>query len=105
MSSSIEPDVGAEETETGTDPSVRAPSPVEEGDSVGKPTSSGGSIMIVLANAGQTLRGAQAELVLNPLMLAFETKNMKVVELALDCLHVGAHFLHSCRVLVTFISM
>ncbi|KAL8532969.1 hypothetical protein ACS0TY_009290 [Phlomoides rotata] len=92
--SSLEPDVGAEETETGTDPSVRAPSSVEEVESVGKPTSSGGSIMMVLANAGHTLQGAEAELVLNPLMLAFETKNMKVVELALDCLHKLIEYNH-----------
>lgn len=51
--------------------------------------------MMVLANAGHTLWGAEAELVLNPLRLAFETKSIKVVELALDCLHVGAHFVHS----------
>ncbi|OAY82078.1 hypothetical protein ACMD2_05242, partial [Ananas comosus] len=29
----------------------------------------------------------QAELVLQPLRLAFESKNIKLVELALDCLH------------------
>lgn len=42
--------------------------------------------------AGHTLGGAEADLVLNPLRLAFETKNTKMVELALDCLHVGAAF-------------
>ncbi|XP_027369107.1 brefeldin A-inhibited guanine nucleotide-exchange protein 5 isoform X1 [Abrus precatorius] len=46
-----------------------------------------GNINIVLANAGQTLEGADAELVLNPLRLAFETKNLKILEPALDCLH------------------
>lgn len=50
---------------------------------------------MVLANAGHTLSGAETELVLNPLRLAFETKNIKVVELALDCLHVGSHFAHN----------
>lgn len=45
------------------------------------------SIATALSNAGQTLNGAEAELVLNPLRLAFETKNIKIVELALDCLH------------------
>ncbi|XP_021732781.1 brefeldin A-inhibited guanine nucleotide-exchange protein 5-like [Chenopodium quinoa] len=45
------------------------------------------SIATALSNTGQTLEGAEAELVLNPLRLAFETKNIKVVELALDCLH------------------
>lgn len=46
------------------------------------------SVAAALSNAGQTLEGAEAELVLNPLRLAFETKNIKIVELALDCLHV-----------------
>ncbi|KAM7505722.1 hypothetical protein LguiB_004626 [Lonicera macranthoides] len=45
------------------------------------------NITTALANAGHTLDAAEAELVLNPLRLAFETKNVKVVELALDCLH------------------
>ena len=47
-----------------------------------------GNITVILANAGQTLEGADAELVLNPLRLAFETKNLKILEPALDCLHV-----------------
>lgn len=51
-------------------------------------TSTSGTITDSLANAGHTLGGAESELVLNPLRLAFETKNPKVVELALDCLHV-----------------
>ena len=42
----------------------------------------------MLANAGHVLQGADAEIVLNPLRLAFDTKNLKVLELALDCLHV-----------------
>lgn len=42
----------------------------------------------MLANAGCTLEGAEAELVLNPLRVAFETKNLKILEPALDCLHV-----------------
>ncbi|MED6176821.1 Brefeldin A-inhibited guanine nucleotide-exchange protein 5, variant 2 [Stylosanthes scabra] len=46
-----------------------------------------GNITVVLANAGQTLDGADAELVLNPLRLAFETKNLKIIDPALDCLH------------------
>ncbi|XP_024984145.1 brefeldin A-inhibited guanine nucleotide-exchange protein 5-like [Cynara cardunculus var. scolymus] len=48
---------------------------------------SGGGITKMLANAGHSLEGAQLELVLNPLRLAFETKNPKVIELALDCIH------------------
>ncbi|KAG8080082.1 hypothetical protein GUJ93_ZPchr0007g4420 [Zizania palustris] len=41
----------------------------------------------VLASAGRVLEGTQAELVLQPLRLAFETKHIKLVEPALDCLH------------------
>uniref|UniRef100_A0A453B9U2 Mon2/Sec7/BIG1-like dimerisation and cyclophilin-binding domain-containing protein n=1 Tax=Aegilops tauschii subsp. strangulata TaxID=200361 RepID=A0A453B9U2_AEGTS len=44
----------------------------------------------VLASAGRVLEGTQAELVLQPLRLAFETKHIKLVEPALDCLHVMA---------------
>ncbi|KHN17773.1 brefeldin A-inhibited guanine nucleotide-exchange protein 5-like [Glycine soja] len=46
-----------------------------------------GNINVVLASAGNTLEGADAELILNPLRLAFETKNLKILESALDCLH------------------
>ncbi|XP_019455526.1 PREDICTED: brefeldin A-inhibited guanine nucleotide-exchange protein 5-like isoform X4 [Lupinus angustifolius] len=46
-----------------------------------------GNITLVLASAGNTLDGADAELVLNPLRIAFETKNLKILEAALDCLH------------------
>lgn len=42
----------------------------------------------VLASAGRALEGTQAELILQPLRLAFEYKNVKLVEPALDCLHV-----------------
>lgn len=52
-----------------------------------KPVLLKGIITTALSNAGHTLDGAEAELVLNPLRLAFETKNAKVIELALDCLH------------------
>lgn len=52
-----------------------------------KGTSTSGTITASLANAGHTLKESESELVLNPLRLAFETKNPKVVELALDCLH------------------
>lgn len=45
-------------------------------------------ITTVLASAGHALEGVQAELVFHPLRLAFETKNIKLVESALDCLHV-----------------
>ncbi|OVA15766.1 SEC7-like [Macleaya cordata] len=45
------------------------------------------NITTALASAGHTLDGADAELVLQPLRLAFETRNLKLVEPALDCLH------------------
>lgn len=48
----------------------------------------GRDIATALASAGHTLEGPQVELVLNPLRLAFETKNLKLLEPALDCLHV-----------------
>ncbi|XP_019193476.1 PREDICTED: brefeldin A-inhibited guanine nucleotide-exchange protein 5-like [Ipomoea nil] len=51
------------------------------------PTSPSKTLITTLANAGHTLSVAEAELVLNPLRLAFETKNIKIMELALDCLH------------------
>ncbi|URD90555.1 hypothetical protein MUK42_27967 [Musa troglodytarum] len=44
-------------------------------------------IIAALASAGHTLDAAQAELVLKPPRLAFETKNIKLLEPALDCLH------------------
>ncbi|WOK99061.1 brefeldin A-inhibited guanine nucleotide-exchange protein 5-like isoform X1 [Canna indica] len=44
-------------------------------------------IISALASAGHTLDKTQAELVLKPLRLAFETKNIKLLEPALDCLH------------------
>lgn len=65
-------------------------SPSGEGtEQVSRPASESGTIVTALAQAGNTLSEAQAELVLNPLRLAFETKNGKIMELALDCLHVG----------------
>ncbi|KAK6144909.1 hypothetical protein DH2020_021729 [Rehmannia glutinosa] len=90
QSSSSESDAGAEKSKMGAD-SIRTPSAAEE---VERPTSSGESITMVLANAGHTLGGAEAELVLNPLRLAFETKNIRVVELALDCLHKLIEYNH-----------
>lgn len=91
--SSSEPDGGAEESEIGVDSSIATPS-VGEIEPVGRSASTSVSIRMVLANAGYTLSGAEAELVLNPLRLAFETKNIKVVELALDCLHKLIEYNH-----------
>lgn len=58
--------------------------------------SKSGTINISLANAGHTLGGAEVELVLKPLRLAFETKNLKIFDAALDCLHVCFFFLSYC---------
>ncbi|CAA2998750.1 brefeldin A-inhibited guanine nucleotide-exchange 5 [Olea europaea subsp. europaea] len=80
-------DAGAEKSATESDQSDNAPAAAEEVESASRPTDSGGSITTALASAGHTLGGAQAELVLNPLRIAFETKNIIVMELALDCLH------------------
>ncbi|RZR71635.1 hypothetical protein BHM03_00006202 [Ensete ventricosum] len=49
-------------------------------------------IIAALASAGHTLDRTQAELVLKPLRLAFETKNIKLLEPALDCLHFFPRF-------------
>ncbi|CAN1217020.1 Brefeldin A-inhibited guanine nucleotide-exchange protein 5 [Linum perenne] len=53
-----------------------------------KPVSNSRTVSIALANAGHTLDGSEAELVLNPLRLAFQSKNLKILEPALDCLHL-----------------
>ena len=82
--SSPETEDGAAKTDT-----VPGQSQTEEAESVAKPAITTTTISTVLAKAGNTLEGAQAELVLNPLRLAFETKNLKVLEPALDCIHVG----------------
>ncbi|KAL9273490.1 Brefeldin A-inhibited guanine nucleotide-exchange protein 5-like protein, partial [Drosera capensis] len=58
----------------------------EEVKQAGKPLGTGG-IAAALASASHILEGSDSELVLNPLRLAFETKNVKIIELALDCLH------------------
>lgn len=88
--SSLETEGGAAKTDTEPDQSQNT---AEEADSVAGPVSTSATISTVLAKAGNTLEGAQAELVLNPLRLAFETKNLKVLEPALDCLHVCISFL------------
>ncbi|KAB2019746.1 hypothetical protein ES319_D07G018000v1 [Gossypium barbadense] len=76
--------------QTGTEPDGSSSVPQSAGDTehVSKPTGvSGTTIITALANAGYTLEGAEVELVLNPLRLAFESKNLKILEPALDCLH------------------
>ncbi|GLT85637.1 hypothetical protein SLE2022_038230 [Rubroshorea leprosula] len=85
--SSLETESGAEKSGTETDGSSTAPQTTEETGNVDKPVVLSRTIAIALANAGYTLEGAEVELVLNPLRLAFETQNLKILELALDCLH------------------
>ncbi|XP_065849956.1 brefeldin A-inhibited guanine nucleotide-exchange protein 5 isoform X1 [Euphorbia lathyris] len=81
----VESEGGASESGMPSDQSQAAQTP-EEAHSA-KPVGNHGNITAALANAGCTLEGAEVELVLNPLRLAFETKNLKVMEPALDCLH------------------
>ncbi|KAG2646178.1 hypothetical protein PVAP13_2KG490600 [Panicum virgatum] len=56
-------------------------------DNIKGATAEGAVITEALASAGRVLEGPQAELVLQPLRLAVETKHVKLVEPALDCLH------------------
>ncbi|KAK7265505.1 hypothetical protein RJT34_33125 [Clitoria ternatea] len=72
-------------TRTEADQSQNAANVSDGADHGSKPKS--GNINLVLSNAGHTLDGADVEIVLNPLRLAFETKNLKILESALDCLH------------------
>ena len=41
-----------------------------------------------MAEAGQRLEGSEAELVVLPLRLAIDSKQSKLIETALDCIHV-----------------
>ncbi|XP_022935314.1 brefeldin A-inhibited guanine nucleotide-exchange protein 5-like isoform X2 [Cucurbita moschata] len=85
----IQPETSAGDTsETGgeADESPTAQT-AQEAENEGSKVAPREHISIVLANAGHVLQGADAEIVLNPLRLAFDTKNLKVLELALDCLH------------------
>lgn len=81
-----ETDVGPGKDEIAPDQQSTVPHAAEAVDSISRPAA-GANITTALANAGYTLNEAEAELVLIPLRLAFETKNAKVLELALDCLH------------------
>lgn len=80
-------DTGASENEAAPVDSTTALPSGEGAEQISRPSSQSGTIVTALAQAGNTLSQAQAELVLNPLRLAFETKNGKIMELALDCLH------------------
>lgn len=80
-------------TSSETDQSRKAEQVSNAADQGSRPYS--GNIIELLSKAGNTLEGSDAELVLNPLRLAVETKNLKILEPALDCIHVCACFLHS----------
>ncbi|GAU16778.1 hypothetical protein TSUD_200210 [Trifolium subterraneum] len=83
--------VSVNETENGaatsseTDQSQKAEPVTNAEDHGNRPYS--GNIIELLNTAGNTLEGSDAELVLNPLRLAVETKNLKILEPALDCIH------------------
>lgn len=96
--SSLETDGEAARTATEPANSHSVQHSTEEAEHVGRPAGRSGTITTILSSAGHTLEGAQAELVLNPLRLAFETKNLKTIEPALDCLHVCSLF-HFCCVM------
>ncbi|XP_022754739.1 brefeldin A-inhibited guanine nucleotide-exchange protein 5 isoform X2 [Durio zibethinus] len=85
--SSLETETGAGNSGAEPDGSSTVSQSAGETEHVSKPTVVSGTITTALANAGYTLEGAEVELVLNPLRLAFETKNLKILEPALDCLH------------------
>lgn len=82
-----ETDAGVPRTGLEPDSSPPVPHNAEEAERISVKVGTCGNITTALATAGLTLEGPQAELVLNPLRLAFETKSAKVIELALDCLH------------------
>ena len=89
------PETGVAKSGMELDHETAVPHNADETEQISDAVGVRATITTALANAGHALEGAEAELVLNPLRLAFETKNVKVLELALDCLHVRACFLKS----------
>ncbi|KAF9680906.1 hypothetical protein SADUNF_Sadunf06G0170400 [Salix dunnii] len=85
--SPLDSEGGGAKTGTESEQSETVQHTSEEAQQASKQAGISRSITVVLANAGCTLEGAEAELVLNPLRVAFETKNLKILEPALDCLH------------------
>jgi hypothetical protein len=55
----------------------------------GRRQSAGEGAAATMAEAGHSLQGSESDLVLLPIKLAFETRQPKLVEPALDCLHVS----------------
>ncbi|KAK4266036.1 hypothetical protein QN277_027011 [Acacia crassicarpa] len=82
--STLDTEAGAA-TRTEVDQSQKVEDVIEQSEPGSRPKS--GNITAILAHAGHTLEGADAELVFKPLRYAFETKNLKILEPALDCLH------------------
>ncbi|KAL1532818.1 brefeldin A-inhibited guanine nucleotide-exchange protein 5-like isoform X1 [Salvia divinorum] len=82
QSGSFEPDSGVEKNE-GAESAANV-----------KPTSSSGSTTEMSDVTGHMQGRAYADLLLDPLKLAFEAKNSKLVELALDCFHKLIVFNH-----------
>ncbi|XP_047964493.1 brefeldin A-inhibited guanine nucleotide-exchange protein 5-like isoform X2 [Salvia hispanica] len=83
FSGSLEPDSGVERNE-GAESAANV-----------EPTSSRGSTTAAMSDVAGHMQGrAYADLLLDPLKLAFETKNTKLVELALDCFHKLIVFNH-----------
>ncbi|XP_042036168.1 brefeldin A-inhibited guanine nucleotide-exchange protein 5-like isoform X2 [Salvia splendens] len=82
FSGSFEPDSGVERNE-GAESAANV-----------EPTSSSRSTTAMSDVAGHMQGQAYADLLLDPLKLAFETKNTKLVELALDCFHKLVVFNH-----------
>ena len=91
----LETDAGVAKSGMELDHETSVPHNADETEQISEPVGVRATITTAFANAGHALEGAEAELVLNPLRLAFETKNVKVLELPLDCLHVRACFLKS----------
>ncbi|XP_057506724.1 brefeldin A-inhibited guanine nucleotide-exchange protein 5 isoform X2 [Actinidia eriantha] len=81
------PETGVAKSGMELDHETAVPNNTDETEQISDAVGVRATITTALANAGHALEGAEAELVLNPLRLAFETKNVKVLELALDCLH------------------
>ncbi|XAR51125.1 hypothetical protein NMG60_11005668 [Bertholletia excelsa] len=82
-----EADAGVTTDNVQSDNTIAVMPTAGQGEEINKRVGTKGNITAALATAGHTLEGSEAELVLNPLRLAFETKNIKILELALDCLH------------------
>ncbi|XP_058215944.1 brefeldin A-inhibited guanine nucleotide-exchange protein 5 isoform X3 [Rhododendron vialii] len=80
-------DAGVVKNGIESDHTTTVPQAADETEQISKAVGKRATITAALANAGNSLEGAETELVLNPIRLAFESKNVKVQELALDCLH------------------